>query len=132
MSKESKGTTILGNCVDPADNVFIAGFNSEAEFGDLLSNDVAKAENEVRSVTTDLTQQQFDALLILSFNFPIGPRSTPRLRNALIRGDLDAVRREWEGIKYETGGGKKVFSPGLVKRRSIELDVFFNGVYRNR
>ncbi|MFH4259209.1 glycoside hydrolase family protein, partial [Acinetobacter baumannii] len=49
----------------------------------LFAGDLANHENNVRKhVGIKLYQNEFDALVILDFNYPLGSKSTPKLLRA--------------------------------------------------
>jgi len=92
----------------------------------LFAGDLANHENNVRKhVGIKLYQNEFDALVILDFNYPLGSKSTPKLLRALHtlrtpRADFKGIIREWMNI---------LGAPGLAARRIDELEVFFFGQY---
>jgi hypothetical protein len=73
-----------------------------------------------------LTQEQFDALVMLDFTYPLSQKNTPKLLGILNTLNLEMlpVKRsiviEWRDI-----GG----APGLAFRRFDELQLFFSGDY---
>lgn len=97
----------------------------------LLRDDLKEAEeNVLESVTADLTQSQFDALV--SFVFNVGGRAFAKstLLRKLNAGDVDGAAAEFGRWVYGTKDGKKVRLAGLVKRRAEEASLFLsdNGV----
>ena len=95
---------------------------SEAEA--LLARDLGRFEEAVRRLVGRLPQQQFDALVSLSYNIGIGAfaRSTAlaRLKAGDGRGAAEAIG--WWN-KATIGGEKRVL-PGLVRRRAAEAALF--------
>ena len=74
-------------------------------------------------------QQQFDALISFTYNCGGGwtYETTGNMYNAIASGDTGARVAYAMGL-YKTAGGNKV-SIGHVRRRMLELQVFFYGVY---
>lgn len=103
----------------------IAGISITNELSERwLSEDIANAENTVRSnISANLTQEQFDALVILTFNYPISSRSTPKLIKAINANSNDQVKisAQWKDILGE---------PNLKYRRNDELELYFSGDYK--
>jgi GH24 family phage-related lysozyme (muramidase) len=99
---------------------------TDAEADALLFQDVQRISNLVKSkVTVYLYQHEFDALVSLAFNVEvsIGPEST--LLRLLNTSDYDGAANEFKN--WRIAGG--VVSPGLVKRRAQETDIFKNNIY---
>jgi len=100
---------------------------------ELLKQDVkSKAEINInRYVKVALTQNQFDALVSLTFN--IGPGNF-RYSSLLAKINENKMDTEtitkcfimWNKVKQD---GRKVVSPGLMKRRRQEANIFNNSVY---
>lgn len=95
---------------------------AEAFFQEDLRKHVANVKSKIK---VELFQAEFDALVILDFNYGIGSRSTPKLLKALNtlrsrNADLSGIAREWKDI-----GG----AAGLPARRRDELELFFFGEY---
>ena len=98
---------------------------------ELLRADLSIAERAVNTtVTANLRQNQFDALVMLCFN--IGARNfanstvvkyinNPDFKSG-IYPTLATAWRAWN----RTGGA---MSAGLVRRRDIELNIYLNGIY---
>ena len=90
----------------------------------------AKAESELRkivdrhaalvekTITVPLNQNQFDALVSLSYN--LGLSKAPTLIKRLNAGDYDGAAKAFD--LYTRGGG--VVLPGLVRRRKAERKLF--------
>lgn len=97
---------------------------TEAECAQLLKLDVKEAETAVkRLVTVPITQNQFDALVSLTFN--VG--STNLAKSSLLRkvngGDCWGASREFSRWTYAKG----VQLPGLVTRRAYERKQWETG-----
>lgn len=80
------------------------------------------------------TQQQFDALMDLSYNAGTGRITNPdgELSKAIKRDPLDEsyIRPIWENYIIKDAQG--VVQPGLKLRRKAECDVYFKHVYEKR
>jgi GH24 family phage-related lysozyme (muramidase) len=84
-----------------------------------LKQDLSSAENAVReNVHVPLTQNQFDALVSLTYN--VGPNGYPSLLATLNRGDYAGAQRMFGD--YVHAGGHVL--PGLVHRRAQEAALF--------
>lgn len=84
-----------------------------------LKQDLSSAENAVRrNVHVPLTQNQFDALVSLTYN--VGPNGYPSLLATLNRGDYAGAQRMFGD--YVHAGGHVL--PGLVNRRAQEAALF--------
>jgi lysozyme len=91
----------------------------------LLEQDLARFENAVSNcVTCELDQNQFDALVSLSFN--IGPEAfrNSSLVKALNQGNYTDVPDEFR--RWTNAGG--VESRGLVNRRENEIKLWFGEI----
>ena len=106
---------------------FSSGSITEAEAEALLSKDVTKCENTVKnSVTSDLTQDQFDSLVSFCFNVGEGAFKKSTLLRKLNSGDYAGATSEfgrWNKIT-DPKTGNKIESTGLTKRRRYEARVF--------
>jgi lysozyme len=87
----------------------------------LLGNDVKEAEGAVkRCVKVDVSQNQFDALVSLTFNIGGAAFCNSTLLKCLNAGNMACVEKQWPRWCYS--GGRKV--KGLENRRLRELDIF--------
>ena len=73
-----------------------------------------------RTVTVSLNDNQFGALVSLSYNVGIFPLQGGALGEILNRGDYDAASQHI--LLYNKAGG--VIVAGLVRRRQAEFDLF--------
>lgn len=97
---------------------------SQAEVDAEYARRVAKAEREVRRnvPTRPLTQQQFDALVSLTYNAGArGSRGTYRL---VENGDFKGAAENISQMTRTTVNGKKVIARGLISRRAEESEPF--------
>nr|WP_276551505.1 glycoside hydrolase family protein [Erwinia mallotivora] len=96
----------------------------------LFRSDIIEFIDAVRNyVLVNLTQNEFDALVIFAYNVGVqspskGFRGSTVLKviNGLSNEDLDT---SWKKFAYSHGAIMK----GLIKRRQSELDVFHKGIY---
>jgi len=92
---------------------------SQATAEQYLKQDLNTAQNAVRqNVHVPLTQNQFDALVSLTYN--VGPNGYPSLLAMLNRGDYAGAQKQFGD--YVHAGGKVL--PGLVNRRAKEAALF--------
>ncbi len=98
---------------------------TEEQGHDLLVEDVEHVEKVLGElVTRDLTQNQWDALVIFGYNINLEKFEGSSTLNMINEGDLDEVPawlKKWNKI---TVNGKKVVSPGLNRRRGAEVQVW--------
>jgi lysozyme len=100
--------------------VFSAGV-SQTQAEDILKNDVNETERAVdRLVDIELTQNQFDALVVLSYNIGAGAFENSTLLKCLNENDLQAAVDQWKRWIYANGQ----VLPGLVTRRGAEVALF--------
>lgn len=89
---------------------------------DALRQELAKHEAHVaRLVTVDITQAQFDALTLFSYNIGKQAFSTSTLLRKLNAGDYAGAAQEFDRW-VNSNGVKRV--PGLVSRRAAEKALF--------
>lgn len=98
---------------------------SETEATELLKEDLASAENAVRSsVDVPLTPGQFDALVSLAFNIGNNAFRSSTLVKLLNQRDYEGAWRQFDRWNKVTINGEKVVSKGLAKRREMEKQLF--------
>lgn len=92
----------------------------EAEF----ARRVAKAEREVRRNVQKqaLTQEQFDALVSLTYN--AGARGSRGTYKLIEKGDLKGAAANIRQMTKTTINGKQVVARGLISRRAEESAPF--------
>jgi len=89
---------------------------------ELLRQDVAEVEQQVKSLHVARTQGQLDALVSFAFNLGIGALRRSTLLKVIRRGgSMREVKGEFRRWVY--ADGKKL--KGLVKRREWESQRFF-------
>lgn len=121
------GTLVhLGPCNgDPSEAPFKAGI-TEPRASELVRERLREFEREVNDrVTTELSQQQFDALVSFTYNVGTANFGGSTLLRKLNTGDYDAVPVEL--VKWVYAGKRKL--PGLVRRREAEARMFEAGDY---
>ncbi len=92
---------------------------------DLLMQDVQKAAADVNAkVTTDLTQEEFDALVDFVFNVGAGNFNASTLLKKVNAGDIHGAAAEFE--RWDMAAGKHM--AGLLRRRHAEAEEFLSGM----
>ena len=92
---------------------------------DLLMQDVQKAAADVNEkVTTDLTQEEFDALVDFVFNVGAGNFNASTLLKKVNAGDIHGAAAEFE--RWDMAAGKHM--AGLLRRRHAEAEEFLSGM----
>lgn len=90
----------------------------------LLEEDASEAGQAVSRLTsTELTQEQYDALTSFVFNVGAGAYARSTLRAKLHAGDCHGAADEF--LRWDKAGGKRL--KGLTKRRQAESDMFRKG-----
>jgi lysozyme len=90
-----------------------------------LQKDVLKAQHFVNNLNiSDLTQDQFDALVDFAFNCGCGNLQKSTLLAKLKSGDIDGAAQEF--LKWDMAAGKHM--AGLAKRRQAEMNLFLEKV----
>ena len=86
-----------------------------------FKHDLAKFEKTVNeSVTVPLTQNQFDALVSLTYNIGSGAFNNSTLLKKLNKGDYQGAADQF--LVWNKAGGKVM--KGLVRRREAERALF--------
>lgn len=95
-----------------------------AKATDLLKNTLKKYEAIVSSLLSKtLNEQQFDALVLLSYNIGLGAFSNSTLLKKVNANPNDPLIKE-EFLKWINISGKP--STGLTNRRKKEIDLYFS------
>lgn len=102
-----------------------------AEANKLLSQDIAQAVNAVNHyVDTELSQNQFDALVVFTYNigrYRFARSTLLHLLNTLdLRCPSTKLQLEQAFLMWNKAGGK--VCNGLINRRKAEIGLFFTGL----
>jgi len=92
-----------------------------------LLNDVAASEDHIlKVVTKQLNENQLSALTSFVYNCGIGnfDRST-LLKRINSNPDNPNIREQFLKWKYANVNGKPTIMPGLVRRRTVEANLYF-------
>lgn len=111
------GTTVYPNGVKVKQGDTCTPEQAKAYF----KHDLAKFEKTVNnSVTVPLTQNQFDALVSLTYNIGSGAFNNSTLLKKLNKGDYQGAADQF--LAWNKAGGKVM--KGLVRRREAERALF--------
>lgn len=128
ISEFKKGATIGYGHLILSENEFNIYKNgiTESQSVTLFKKDIYRFIQEVRTeVKEKLTQNEFDALVMLAFNIGIHAFKSSKILR-IINGDLtENLKNAWKSFRRSQGH----VSRGLINRREAELNVFFNGGY---
>lgn len=109
-------------------NSFIAGI-TEKQADDLFDKDLKPFEDNVNKVVkTNLTQYQFDALVMLCFNIG-GPNFNSSSVLKMVNGQKTNYSTLESAFAAWNKSQGKIMN-GLIKRRKLEYDLYSTGVYR--
>ena len=107
------------------------GHTKDVEMGDkispwwakeLLVNDIAKVEEQVKALGVARTEAQLDALVSFAFNLGIGRlKNSTLLRFIKEQRNMLEIKREWNRWVFVRGQRLK----GLERRRAWEAKRFF-------
>ncbi len=107
------------------------GHTKDVEMGDkispwwakeLLVNDIAKVEEQVKALGVARTETQLDALVSFAFNLGIGRlKNSTLLRFIKEQRNMREIKREWNRWVFVRGQRLK----GLERRRAWEAKRFF-------
>jgi GH24 family phage-related lysozyme (muramidase) len=103
----------------------------QSDIDEILNKDIFDREGELnRIIEIQLTQHQFDAVFIFSFNIGIPGFSTSSAYRYLKVPDNDLAYKSWKEWNKTTDPvtKKKVVCPGLVSRRAREVNLFVNNL----
>lgn len=118
--------TIFAGCTTGVKEGMIV---TEEEGEALFQKEIETHEAAVlRLVTVTLNQNEFDALVSLSFNIGIGALTRSTVLKRLNRGDRAGAAKAFEMWTKATVNGRRIDLPGLVSRRKREAALFLKPV----
>jgi lysozyme len=116
-----KWTVGCGHLIVPGDGCSKNEIIGPERVETLLKADVQEAVDCVnKCVTTELTQNQFDALVIFVFNIGISAFRISTLLQKLNAGDIDGASKQF--ARWNRVGGHP--NAGLDNRRAAEKELF--------
>lgn len=120
----------IGTLIDTAEERAAAadGFTRE-EAMLFLKKDLVKFENAINSlVKVPLSQNQFDALILLVYNIGVGAFSNSRLLKLInARAEKKQIEAAWKAWNKIRKNGVLVVSTGLTNRRAREFGLYDSG-----
>lgn len=127
-----KGATIgYGHLIRKSEwSKFSGGIPNDTTAEQLLLEDLEPATVSVRQIP-HLTENQFDACVILAFNIGVETFETSTVYKYLCFNGYKSqkypdIRHAWEAFNKSQGK----FNRGVMNRRLAEFDMFEHGVYR--
>jgi lysozyme len=97
--------------------------HNEIEASKALAEDLGPREQLVmQKIKTPLTQNKFDALVVLFYNIGFSDTLTKLINTNASKEAIEA----WWTTHYVTGQGNPKPLPGLVLRRKKEVNLFFS------
>ena len=94
---------------------------NEAAAIQLLTKTLASYEHTVNTIGTELTQNEYDALICLCYNIGSGNFATSTLVKMLKAGEPKSeVAKQF--LRWDKAGGKPL--AGLTRRRNAEAELF--------
>lgn len=123
---ESKIPTCgVGHVVLPSDGLKLGDSITQTQCDAFLAHDVGKVEAAINdAVAVSLSQNQFDALVSLSFNIGVGGFLSSTVLRDLNAGNISDEKRAFELWDKDVQNGRLVVSPELLARRDREVALF--------
>lgn len=125
-----KWTIGIGHLIKDNEKELMHRVLSKPECTALAYEDLRQSESLVnRLVKVPMNQQQYDALVIFSFNIggsAFAASTVLRLMNECNYKEACEHFDDWVKV---TKGGRRIFSEGLQNRRDEEQELFINGDY---
>ncbi len=117
----------VGHVVLPEDGLSVGDPITQAQCDAFLTHDVGKCEAAINgSVTVPLTQNQFDALVSLTFNIGVGGFLSSTVLHDLNAGNIADERRAFELWDKDSRNGVLVVDAALLARRDREVALFMS------
>ena len=115
----------VGHVVLPGDGLQLGDPITQEQCDAFLAHDVAKCENAINgAVQVPITQNQFDAMVSLTFNIGVGGILQSTVLHDFNDGNLDDEKRAFEMWDKDTKNGVKVVDAALLARRDREVALF--------
>ena len=116
-----KMTVGYGHLIVPGDGVAVGDIIDPMKATELLSKDVKYAVDGVNNnVTSSITQNQFDALVIFTYNVGVSAFKNSTLLKMLKAGDVAGASLQF--LRWDKVNGVSI--PGLHTRRVAEQTLF--------
>ena len=116
-----KMTVGYGHLIIPGDGVVLQDIIDPVKGTELLCNDIKRTVAGVNNcVTSTITQDQFDALVVFAYNVGVTAFSKSTLLRMLNMGDVDGAYKQF--LKWDMVGKDHI--PGLLNRRLAEQALF--------
>jgi lysozyme len=89
----------------------------------LLSKTLASYEHAVNAIKVELTQNEFDALVSLTYNIGAGNLASSTLVK-MLKADGNKAEIAKQFLRWNKAGGKEL--AGLTRRRNAEAELFLS------
>lgn len=100
---------------------------TEEQATELLKRDLEEFENAVNDlVTTEIKQQEFDALVSFTYNLGKGAFASSTLRKLVNKRQFLSAANEFEKWNKARINGKLTVLKGLTRRRKAEKELFIS------
>jgi lysozyme len=116
-----KMTVGYGHLIVPGDGVAVGDIIDPVKATELLTKDVQRTVDGVNdNVTSIITQNQFDALVIFAYNVGVSAFKNSTLLKMLKAGDVASASLQF--LRWDKVNGISI--PGLYTRRVAEQTLF--------
>lgn len=132
ISEWVKGATIgYGHLIKKSEWTLYKNGITAVQADTIFKADIAPFVAVVNNgLKVDVSQQQFDAAVILAYNIGAGGFSNSSalalINNPSAKTEYSNLERAWKSWHYSQG--KK--NPGLINRRNSEWNIYSKGVYK--